>query len=308
MKGHLKKCCRAPKKKYERQQETTQEENVAGDVLQDALIIALDNTSDYQAIELGASCHATPHRKLFHDYVQGDFGHVLLGDDEPYKIVGKGKVRITLNNGSEWMLKDVRQIPAMKINLISIGKLGDSGCFSMFGETWWKITKGSMVIAKGDRVGTLYLCPHNSDYSFSVSSIEIGVVLWNHGLGHMNEKGMQILPSRKPLPDLKQVSLEFCENCVYGKQKRVRFLRVGKQRKSEKLELVHTNVWGPTQVQSPGGSRDYFTFIGYATRKKWVYCIKQKSNVFATFKKWKALAENETGKRLKCLRSDNGGE
>ena len=29
---------------------------------------------------------------------------------------------------------------------------------------------------------------------------------------------------------------------------------------------------------------------------------------FSTFKKWKDLAENEIGKRLKCLRSDNGGE
>ena len=38
------------------------------------------------------------------------------------------------------------------------------------------------------------------------------------------------------------------------------------------------------------------------------YCIRQKSNVFATFKKWKALVENEIGKILKCLRSDNGGE
>ena len=30
--------------------------------------------------------------------------------------------------------------------------------------------------------------------------------------------------------------------------------------------------------------------------------------MFATFKKWKDLAENEIGKRLKCLRSDNGGK
>ena len=30
--------------------------------------------------------------------------------------------------------------------------------------------------------------------------------------------------------------------------------------------------------------------------------------MFDTFKKWKALDENETGKRLKCLRYDNGGE
>ena len=42
-----------------------------------------------------------------------------MGDDEPCKIVRKGKVYIKLNNGSEWMLRDVRHIPAMKINLTS---------------------------------------------------------------------------------------------------------------------------------------------------------------------------------------------
>ena len=64
----------------------------------------------------------------------------------------------------------------------------------------------------------------------------------------MSEKGIQILQSRKLLPNLKQVSLEFFENCVYGKHKRVRFLQVGKQKKSEKLELVNTYVWGLSQV------------------------------------------------------------
>ena len=51
-KGHLKKDYRAPKKKGERQQETTQEANVAGDVLQDYLILAFDNTSDYWVVLL----------------------------------------------------------------------------------------------------------------------------------------------------------------------------------------------------------------------------------------------------------------
>ena len=90
----------------------------------------------------------------------------------------------------------------------------------------------------------------------------------------MSEKRMQILYLRKLLPDMKQISLELCENCVYGKQKRVRFLKVGKQKKSEMLELVHTYVWGPTQVQSLGVSRYYVTFIDDATRKTWVYCIR----------------------------------
>ena len=140
-----------------------------------------------------------------------------MGDDDPCKIVGKGKVWIKLNNGNDWLLKDVRHILAMKSNLISTGQLGDSGCLSMFGETWWKLTKGSLIIAKGDRVGTLYSCPHNNDYSISVTSTEMCAPLWHHRLGHMSGKGMLILHSRKLLPELKHVSLELCKKHVYGK-------------------------------------------------------------------------------------------
>ena len=112
------------------------------------MIIALDNTSDYWVLDLGASCHATPHRKLFHDYVPSDFGHVLMG-----------KVRIKLNNGNELLLKYVRNIPTMKRNMISTRQLEDNDCLSMFGKTWWKITKGALVIEKGDMIGALYLFP-----------------------------------------------------------------------------------------------------------------------------------------------------
>jgi hypothetical protein len=65
---------------------------------------------------------------------------------------------------------------------------------------------------------------------------------------------------------------------------------------------VHIDVSGPAQVSSLGGSNYYVTFINDATRKTWVYCIRKKSNVFHTFKKWKALVENEIGKKSKCLR------
>ena len=89
----------------------------------------------------------------------------------------------------------------------------------------------------------------------------------------MSEKGMQILHSRKLLPNMKQVSSELYENYVYGKPKRVRFLRVGKQKKSEKLELVHTDVWGPAQVQSLGASCYYVTFIDDVTVGYMLYSL-----------------------------------
>ena len=69
-------------------------QNVEGDVLQYALILALDNTSYYWVVDSGDSCHATPHRKFIHDFVTSEFGHVLLGDDKACKIVGMGKVEI----------------------------------------------------------------------------------------------------------------------------------------------------------------------------------------------------------------------
>ena len=118
--------------------------------------------------------------------------------------------------------------------------------------------------------------------------------LWHHRLGHMSENGMQILHKRNLLLDFKQIDLDFCEYCVYRKHKRVRFLRVEKEKKSKRLDLVHTYVWGPTQVSSLGGFCYYVTFIDDATRKKLVYCIRKKYDVFYTFKKWKDLVENET--------------
>jgi hypothetical protein len=164
------------------------------------------------------------------------------------------------------------------------------------------------VIEKGEKVGTLYLCTGNIDFSISLASKGVDTTLWHHRLGNMSEKGMQILHKRKKIPYIKQIDLYFCEHCVYGKQKRVGFLRVKKKKKSERIEIVHTYVWGTTQVSSLGISCYYVTFIDDETRKTWVYCIQQKSNVFYTCKKWKDLVENETGKRLKYLKSDNGGE
>ena len=85
--------------------------------------------------------------------------------------------------------------------------------------------------------------------------------LWHHRIRHMSEKGMNILHSRYLFPGLNIIDLDFCENFVYGKHKRVIFLRVGKEKKRKKLELVHTDVWRTAQVSSLGGSGYYVTFI-----------------------------------------------
>lgn len=68
-----------------------------------------------------------------------------------------------------------------------------------------------------------------------------------------------------------------------SKQNRVIFAKSGSTPKVEKLQLVHTNVYGPKR--SLERSRYYVTFIDDFSRKIWIYFLKNKSNVFATFKK-----------------------
>jgi hypothetical protein len=106
-----------------------------------ALILSVDNVSESWVVDSGASFHATPHRKHFVDYVQGDFGQVHFGDDAPCKIVGMRKVKIKQRNGNQWLLKEVRHVPNLRKNIISTGKLESEGCISIFIDKVWKVTK-----------------------------------------------------------------------------------------------------------------------------------------------------------------------
>ena len=75
---------------------------------------------------------------------------------------------------------------------------------------------------------------------------------------------MKILLSKGKLPELKSIDFDMCESCILGKQKKVSFLKTDK---TPKLELVHTDLWGPSPIASLGGSRYYITFIDDSSRK-----------------------------------------
>lgn len=54
---------------------------------------------------------------------------------------------------------------------------------------------------------------------------------------------------------------------------------------------------------------EYFvTFIDDHCRKTQIYFLKIKDEVFDQFREFKALVENMSGKNIKVLHSDNGGE
>jgi len=90
------------------------------------------------------------------------------------------------------------------------------------------------------------------------------------------------------------------------------------------LELVHSDVCGPLETPSLGGSRYFVTFIDDFSKWTFVYTMKKKSDTFTCFKKFHKLAERHAGSKirkinvinrsnlppeqLKTLRTDNGGE
>lgn len=63
-------------------------------------------------------------------------------------------------------------------------------------------------------------------------------------------------------------------------KKSLKFLK--KTPKDHKLELVHSDLWGPVVFESLGGARYFVTFIDDHNKKVWIYCLKYKSDVFVT--------------------------
>ena len=306
--GHFTNQCRAPKKKknYKKKQDDDESANAATDDIADALICSLDSPIESWVMDSGASFHTTPSKELLSNYVSGKFGKVYLADGKSLDIVGRGDIDIRTSSGARWTLHNVRHIPTLKRNLISIGQLDDEGHYTTFGDGAWKVMKGNLVIARGKKRGSLYMVAEED--MVAVTEAANSSSLWHQRLGHMSEKGMKIMASKGKMSNLKHVNIGVCEHCIFGKQKKVSFSKSGKASKLQKLELVHTDVWGPAPIKSLGGSRYYITFIDDSTRKVWVYFLKNKSDVFSVFKRWKTEIENQTGLKIKSLKSDNGRE
>jgi len=123
-------------------------------------------------------------------------------------------------------------------------------------------------------------------------------------LGHMSERGLQTLHNKGALPGIKYCKLDLCKFCIMSRRHRVAF-STSQHKIKNLLDLIHTDVWGSLPVASIGGARYYITFIDDFIRRVWVHFLKQKLKVFQKFKEWKTMVENQKGRKVKVLRSDN---
>ncbi|GKC80068.1 retrovirus-related pol polyprotein from transposon TNT 1-94, partial [Tanacetum coccineum] len=128
---------------------------VAGD-FDDALVCCVENTVEDCIIDSSASFHA--------NYCKGDLerfnlcsGKDRLVDDMTLDITSVGDVVLKTSFGTSWTLKDVRYIPSLKRRLISVRQLDEEVYHVGLGDQQWKVTKGSLVVARGNKRGSLYM-------------------------------------------------------------------------------------------------------------------------------------------------------
>ena len=108
------------------------------------------------------------------------------------------------------------------------------------------------------------------------------------------------------LDSLDFLDLNVCVKCIKGKQTKHKRLSVN--RSSGVVELIYTDICGSFPVASWNGQRYCTSFIDDYSRYGCLYLIYEKSESLNMFKIFRAEVETQLSKKIKCVRSDRGGE
>ncbi|GKC46811.1 retrovirus-related pol polyprotein from transposon TNT 1-94 [Tanacetum coccineum] len=202
-------------------------------------------------MDSGCSYHMTPRLDILFDFLKCDGGSVQLGDNRECKTRGIGKVRIQLKDGSSFLLHNVRYIPELKRNLISLGTLEKEGYTVKMHSSKVKVINGSRVILSGiRRDNCIYSLDGHTmagELNASVEEKDSLAQVWHKRLGHISEGGLQVLEKQGLFGKKSLGKLDFFENCVLGKSHRVSF-SVGRHTTRGVIDYVHSDLWGPSQV------------------------------------------------------------
>ena len=250
---------------------------------------------------------------------------IHLGDDSVISAVGEGKVRLSIGSGENDLhlaLQQVAYVPDLTKNLLSVATMTQMGAEVRFTREKCIVEKGGKQFTIGHSVGgKLYrvgASQFNKDSAYYTSEHNSSKDIWHQRFGHLNKRDVDKLLKSSMVVGMKATgeftgNTEVCEGCVLGKMTKTPFPKKSQSRGSAPLELVHTDLCGPMQEESHGGSRYVLTFTDDFSRYTTVYFLRNKSETMTKFKDYVSLMENFSGQKMqklsiKTLRSDNGGE
>lgn len=228
-------------------------------------------------------------------------------------VMGKGSVRLPVNGGVQ-EISDVYYIPEIKNNLLSIGQVHEKGLVVLIQNGKCRVyhPKRGLIMdtnMSGNRMFFLVtaIVPRTFTY-FQIMS-ENESYLWHCRFGHLSYKDLRILSSKKMvngLPFLKTLK-KLCTYCLTGKQHRDSMPKKSLWRASNKLQLVHADIYGPIKPVSNSNKRYILSYMDEFSHKTWIYFLHEKLEAFTMFKNFKVCVE-KLGAYVTCLRTDRGGE
>lgn len=203
----------------------------------------------------------------------------------------------------------MRYILQFSRNLLYLGTFEELGCTFKSENGYLEVIKESRSVLRAKRHNKLYFLQRKSCVGeTNVAKAGDNTELWHRRLGHVSQKGQDIMVKKGYL-DGKRVSILDCyESCIFGKFHRASY-ETGQHTSSQCLEYVHCDLWGSLNVHASLGKCHYFlSLVDDCSRKVWVYFLKIKDQANEKFVEWKHLVENQSGLKVKKLRIYNGLE
>ena len=110
--------------------------------------------------------------------------------------------------------------------------------------------------------------------------------LWKRRTGHLNFNNLVKVSKKESvryLPKIVKPLNSLCRHCQHGKQTKANF-KTKEHMTSHPLEIVHTDICGPTRTKILQGEYYFMFLIDDYTRMTWVTFLKEKSKAFENSK------------------------
>ena len=268
----------------------------------------------------GASRHMSGFRHKFIDIIKIEPVPITAADKRTFQATAKGKMLVHIPNGdkgtSQVYLLDALYSASMGVTLISISRIAKARSTIVFQGSFCRIYNQAKVrIGEIREKGGLYrVFMLNSEEGANAVGTGEAISLddLHRRLGHISHDRAKLLISKGLVVGINleaDSEATVCESCEFAKgtRKAIAKVRDG-ERCAELGDEIHSDLWGPSPVETLGKKRYYISFTDDYTRHTTVYFLHTKDEAFDSYRVYEAWLSTQYKVRIKCLNSDRGGE
>ena len=264
-------------------------------------------------IDSGATIHMCHSLNLLTNVKFHEGSSVIISDGRKIPIKGSGTLHFTIPDEFGLMhsitVENVAFVPDLTVNLLSVRGLASLGISIIFTENscYIKHPKANILLAtiyKSAYVLTIRDKIHKSSNNF-VSMFCIHE--WHRKMGHKNINHIKSIKNSMNLKITKCKCPPDCVACLKGKLHALPYPQSSEKPKLPR-EIVTTDICGPFDTQSIGGSKYFVTFTDACTDYTEVATIKNKSDCKHELMNYVKRCSTQFGQFPKIIRSDRGGE